>query len=96
MAHRLEDFSWDGKNKGRSKYPWNEWTDGNTWEIVQGEDFFTVPPTMVVMLHNRARTMNLKVRTSSYVKRGGQVCIAFQFWNPSRLQTVPKKRLQRG
>ncbi len=34
MAERLDNFNWDDEN-GRPGYPWDDWSDGSTWRILQ-------------------------------------------------------------
>ena len=38
MATRLDTFPGDDARPPR-RYPWNEWTDGSTWQIRRGEDY---------------------------------------------------------
>jgi hypothetical protein len=39
MAKKLEQFP-DVSRPGRpDKYPWDEWLDGDPWELTSGEDF---------------------------------------------------------
>lgn len=55
MARVVDDLRTYGgpiEDQGRfSDYPWDEWTDGNFWEITQGEDFVVSLPTMRVYLY---------------------------------------------
>lgn len=93
MAREIS-FDWED-HKGwsrRQKYPWHLWANGNTWEVVKGDDFFGTINSMTAALHTYARYHGLKVRTTSYVKKAGQQCIAFQFWTPKSQSTIPQKK----
>ena len=48
MAERLRSFDFtaqsaitSAESKGRNRYPWTDWFDGDIWKITQGEDFDT-------------------------------------------------------
>jgi len=47
-----------------SKYPWDEWTDGKTHVIEQGEDFTVSYESMRTILYSKARRMDMKVWTN--------------------------------
>jgi hypothetical protein len=49
----------------RISYPWDEWTNGHTWEIVHGTDFTCDVASMRSLLYGRARKANMTVVTSS-------------------------------
>ena len=38
MAKVLADFEINGKGR-RTIYPWDEWLDGQIWQLTRGEDF---------------------------------------------------------
>jgi hypothetical protein len=42
-----------------SEYPWDDWCDGRTWQIQQGEDFHVAVPTMRVYLYQWRDAINL-------------------------------------
>jgi hypothetical protein len=51
-------------NRGRAHiYPWSDWTDGQTWEVVGGEDFQCSVSSFRNGLYSIAKTMKLKVIT---------------------------------
>ena len=65
MSEILDDYEWSEHIKGRqAKYPWDEWIDGKTRKIVQGEDFTCKVPSMQTLLRDTARFNNMSVRTS--------------------------------
>jgi hypothetical protein len=51
------------RNKGSGKYPWNEWLDGDTWELVHGEDFQPDIPYFAQMCYGAATKRGMKCRT---------------------------------
>lgn len=47
MARKLKQFTPPERTGGREpRYPWKQWLDGNTWELVQGKDFQSTVKTM--------------------------------------------------
>lgn len=93
MARRVKEFQF-GVRRGRPKYPWIKWTDGEPWEVVHGKDFTCTPGSLVVYLYHKAREMDTNVRTS--ITRGiGKKPdrVVFQF--VKREPAVTKKRLKR-
>ena len=46
----------------KATYPWDDWLDGNTWRIVQGEDFYPHPLMMERIIRTRATGRNAKIR----------------------------------
>jgi hypothetical protein len=51
-------------NVGRSeKYPFDEWFDGNVYELVEGEDFESKRSTLATVIHNAATKRDLIVQT---------------------------------
>jgi hypothetical protein len=45
------------------KYPFDEWFDGNVYELVEGEDFDAKRSTMATVIHNAATKRELIVAT---------------------------------
>jgi hypothetical protein len=41
MAKTVDTMPATGKIGPPPKYPWDEWLNGETWELVQGTDFHT-------------------------------------------------------
>jgi hypothetical protein len=60
------------------RYPWDEWTDGSTWQIRRGEDYDVATENMRVNLHMRARHLPGKVKTTKFVDAASEGLI-FQF-----------------
>jgi hypothetical protein len=62
MAKTLDTFP--DYQSSQAKYPWSDWTDGQVWQIVQGEDFTLSPKSMRMTIAARASTLGLRVRTT--------------------------------
>lgn len=63
MAEQLTEWpQWRATR--RSKYPWDEWFNGNVWLLEQGRDFDATPERMRQMIGMTARKRGIKVRTS--------------------------------
>jgi hypothetical protein len=78
MARRLDAFPVGDQPRGQRKYPWDEWTDGSTWEIRRGEDYDVATENMRVNLHMKADSLLRKVRTRKFDDDHGEGLI-FQF-----------------
>jgi hypothetical protein len=77
MAERLRSFDFSAQSaitsawsKGRNRYPWNEWFDGDIWKITQGEDFDTSPLMMERIIRTRASNKNHKAKVTLRHIRG--------------------------
>jgi hypothetical protein len=75
MARKLDGQPPLEQTRLATKYPWDEWTDGDWWEITQGEDFTSEPSTMVSVLHNHAGRHQLQCEAH---RRGNT--IVFKLW----------------
>jgi hypothetical protein len=63
MARILEDHSWTrGKRRG-SSYPWAEWFDGKTRELVRGEDFTSTLKSFRTTAYVAAKRAGVTVRS---------------------------------
>lgn len=63
MAQRITEWpQW--RSKRLSKYPWDDWFNGEMWVLKQGEDFEASPERMRQMIGVTARHRGIKVRTS--------------------------------
>lgn len=86
MARKVRKF--DFERRGQPKYPWDQWTDGSTWEVVQGEDFDCQPGSLVVYLYHKANQIGKRVRTQ--VVKGKHTKVVFQFMNKDRVEKRDK------
>ena len=58
MATKLKDFDFTHQSKltpsgGKDSYPWDEWFDGDIWQITYGEDFDSHPLMMERIIRTR-------------------------------------------
>ena len=65
MAKVANDFAFSQE----SQYPWDQWFDGQTWELKQGEDFTCQAKSFRQLAHAAAKkrqtpTGRLKIQTS--------------------------------
>ena len=80
MAKKVLEF-FDGTPKGdhgNSKYPWNQWGDGNIWEITLGTDFDCKVVSMRGVLYSYAKRAGLKLQAQCLMRLGK---IRFKFYN---------------
>jgi hypothetical protein len=62
MAEKLDDFDWGDEPKVRGqKYPYDEWLDGDTWVLEEGDDFDCKMSTMLTLLREQANKRSLKL-----------------------------------
>ena len=66
MAEKLRTFDFEKPSELTSsekiQYPWDQWLDGDIWQLTQGEDFMTHPLMMERIIRTRATTRQAKVR----------------------------------
>jgi len=66
MAEKLRTFDFDKPSEITSsekiQYPWDQWLDGDIWQLIHGEDFQTHPLMMERIIRTRAVTRGAKVR----------------------------------
>jgi len=72
MARKLDSYSFPDSK--RTRYPWEDWLDGDIWEITQGEDFGTTASSMRSTIRQAAQERELQVKLS----RPGDGPIVFQ------------------
>jgi hypothetical protein len=63
------------RNEAHSKYPWEEWQDGQSRVATRHQDFGCGVQSFVSALHNRAIRDGLKVHT---FRRGDSVIFWFE------------------
>lgn len=73
MAERLKEYSF--RERGGSKYSWDEWTDGEVWKVKEGEDFECPARNFQAGLFNQAKRKGLKVRSNRE-----EDVVVFQFY----------------
>ena len=77
MSKVLEEFSF--KFSSKSKYPWDEWSDGRIYEIKKGIDFNCSVTGMQSQIRMRARSTS-KENDQVRVSIGEDDTIVFQFY----------------
>lgn len=77
MAKAVDD-NLEVRKPGRPPiYPWETWTNGEQWEVTQGEDFQSSVRSFRVLLYVTARARDLRVTVR--VARASNV-VTFQFF----------------
>ena len=61
MAEQVNDFDWEAK--GKDKYPFTDWFNGETWRLHYGTDFQVPLHSFRAQLYAKARAMGVKIRT---------------------------------
>ena len=61
MARQLTRFKRTSRPGPDEKYPWDQWLDGKTWELVQGEDFDCEITTMADNVRRHARERKILI-----------------------------------
>ena len=71
MAERLSSFDFtaqsaitSAESKGRNRYPWDDWFDGDIWKITRGEDFDAEPLMMERIIRTRASNKNHRAKVT--------------------------------
>ena len=66
MAEKLSKFDWTSQSKltegDKAVYPWDDWMDGDIWQLVYGEDFDPHPLMMERIIRTRATGRGAKVK----------------------------------
>ena len=67
MAEKLKTFDFSTPSAitsptEKAVYPWEEWLDGDIWQLTEGEDFDTHPLMMERIIRTRATARGAKVR----------------------------------
>jgi hypothetical protein len=67
MATKLKTFDFTAPSAitqptEKAVYPWEQWLDGDIWQIREGEDFTTHPLMMERIIRTRATARGAKVR----------------------------------
>lgn len=74
MARRLDSFP----AQSGSRYPWDEWLDGNAWELIPGEDFASKSTTLRSNAQLQAKKRNGRTRSRT-VTNNGREAVVIQF-----------------
>jgi hypothetical protein len=76
VANKIEQFP---DAPPQNVYPWDEWLDGDVWELVPGEDFKGKPATFRASAVAQAARRDGKVRTQR-IERDGEDRLYLQFF----------------
>jgi hypothetical protein len=63
----------------RRKFPWDEWTNGEMWQAIEGEDFAANHAVFKSQLRTRAEKLKMNVQTRVEKPENGSVSVFFQF-----------------
>lgn len=74
MAVKLEHFP----AAGSSRYPWDEWLNGDVWQLFKGDDYAARDETLLSNARNQARRRDGKVRTRK-LNDDGKQSVVVQF-----------------
>ena len=75
MATKIDAFP---EAPSQNVYPWDEWLDGDVWELVPGKDFKGKPATFRASAVAQAARRNGKVRTQKIrTKDGDRIYLQF-------------------
>lgn len=61
MASVLDEWPAEAINMS-TRYPWEDWTNGQVWKILRGEDFNSTMDAMTHTLYRAAKRTGLRVR----------------------------------
>jgi hypothetical protein len=63
MATKLEEFDFEATKRGaKSKYPWDDWSDGSIWQIESFEDYDCETASMVASIRAQASKRGLRAQ----------------------------------
>jgi hypothetical protein len=74
LARKLEEFP----TAASRRYPWDEWLNGDVWQLDRGDDYSAKTTTVMSNARARARQMGGVVRTRT-VTADGRESIIVQF-----------------
>ena len=76
MTKTLDNYDWGQKHPGReSKYPWDEWTDGQVYLAEQDKDYTCKLESFRDGLREHGHRNEMKVRTRVHPEG-----VVFQFY----------------
>lgn len=75
MSTKLKDFDFGPQSRltdgDKATYPWEDWFDGDIWQITMGEDFEGTPLMMERIIRSRAVSREAKVTLRHHAVDGG-------------------------
>lgn len=67
------------------KYPWDRWTNGQTWKVTQRADFTCYGRSFAGVLYSRAKIIDMSVTTSVFEYEYGDDVVIFQFYDAENI-----------
>ncbi len=71
MARKLDSFP----AATGARYPWDDYLDGNVWELVRGEDFTSKTATFRANAQIQAKKRGGRVRSKGSVSNGREALV---------------------
>lgn len=81
VLDKKTSIEWDEPTT-RRKYPWDEWTNGEVWQAVEGEDFASNHAVFKTQLNSRAEKLGMEVKVKVEKPEKSSVAVCFQFVKP--------------
>lgn len=75
MAERLDAFP----GLSTRRYPWEEWLNGDVWQLFAGEDYTSKTRTIIAGARARAKRMDGGLRTRLFEEESGRESVVLQF-----------------
>jgi len=66
VPRKLEAFP----QAGTRRYPWDEWLNGEVWQLFKGEDYTAKTPTILSNARIQAKRLGGSVRTRTLEEQG--------------------------
>ena len=80
MARRLDEFP----GHSTRRYPWEEWLNGEVWQLFPEEDFNSKSHTMVAAARARSKRMGGGLRSRTFREESGRESVVLQFMPDSK------------
>jgi len=90
MAKQVEVEPTFFARQRNGRYPWDEWTNGKVWQVVEHDDFTVAINSFRQYLYNKAKELNLDVSIKVISEDNQPTQIYFQF---SKKQTGDSRDL---
>lgn len=71
-------IEWD-KTTTRARFPWDDWTNGEMYQAVQGDDFQCGPHSFTAQLRAKSEKISKPVKTRVEQSDKGPASVFFQF-----------------
>ena len=78
VLDKKTEIDWDSTTS-RARFPWDEWTDGQTYQAVQGVDFQSGPYSFTQQLRKKAEKLGVEVKTRVEQDKDEPASVFFQF-----------------